>query len=110
MSKKLTTRQAIVKVMTDNGKAMKAPEIIAAGVKLTALSGKTPGQTFYSILYSEAKKQNGIVKRSGRGEFKLGENAAEIVAPKPSAKERATAKAAQKAAQKALDKGEAVAA
>jgi hypothetical protein len=31
------------------------PAIIAAGVPLaTSLKGKTPGQTFYSVLYAEA--------------------------------------------------------
>jgi hypothetical protein len=51
---------------------MRVPAIIAAGVPLaTGLRGKTPGQVFYSTLYSEPKKADGLVVQTGRGEFKL---------------------------------------
>jgi hypothetical protein len=48
------------------------PAIIAAGVPLaTSLKGKTPAQTFYSVLYSESKKADGLVVQTGKGEFRL---------------------------------------
>jgi hypothetical protein len=37
----------------------------------TGLKGKTPGQVFYSTLYSESKKPQGLVVQTDRGEFKL---------------------------------------
>ena len=46
---------------------MRVPAIIAAGVPLaTSLKGKTPGQTFYSVLYSESKKPNGLVVQTAQ--------------------------------------------
>jgi hypothetical protein len=33
--------------------------------------GRDAGQTFYSVLYSEAKKADGLVVQAGRGMFKL---------------------------------------
>jgi hypothetical protein len=54
------------------GKPMRVTEIIEAGVPLaTSLKGRTPGQTFYSVLYSESKKADGLVVQTGRGEFRL---------------------------------------
>jgi hypothetical protein len=51
---------------------MRVPEIIEAGVPLaTSLKGQTPGQTFYSVLYSEAKREDGLVVQTGRGESRL---------------------------------------
>jgi hypothetical protein len=51
---------------------MRVPQIIEAGVPLaTSLKGKTPGQTFYSVLYGESKRPDGLVVQTGRGEFKL---------------------------------------
>jgi hypothetical protein len=35
------------------------------------LKGKTPGQVFYSVLYSESKKPDGLVTQVDRGTFKL---------------------------------------
>jgi len=68
----MTTKQAIQKVLTGKRKPMRVPQIIEAGVPLArSLTGKTPGQTFYSVLYSESKKPNGLVVQTGRGEFKL---------------------------------------
>jgi HB1, ASXL, restriction endonuclease HTH domain len=67
----MTTKQAIESVLTGRRKPMRVPAIIEAGVPLSDLKGKTPGQTFYSILYSESKKADGLVVQAGRGEFKL---------------------------------------
>jgi hypothetical protein len=51
---KLTTKQAITKVLAGKRKRM------------------TVAQTFYSVLYSEAKKPNGLVVKAGNGGlFKL---------------------------------------
>jgi hypothetical protein len=48
------------------------PEIIKEGVPLaTSLKGRTPGQTFYSTLYEESKKADGLVVQVERGTFKL---------------------------------------
>jgi hypothetical protein len=71
---KLTTKQAIEQVLTGRRKPMKVRQIIDASVPLTALAGKTPGQVVYSILYSENKKPDGLVTRTGKGEFKLNPN------------------------------------
>jgi hypothetical protein len=35
------------------------------------LKGATPGQTFYSVIYSESKRPDGLVVQTGRGSFKL---------------------------------------
>ena len=71
MSDKLTTKQAIEKVLAGRQKPMRVPAIIEAAVPLSNLAGKTPGQTVYSVLYSESKKPEGLVVQTGRGEFKL---------------------------------------
>jgi hypothetical protein len=68
----MTKKQAIEAVLTGKRKPMRVPAIIAAGVPLaTSLKGKTPGQVFYSVLYSEAKKPDGLVVQTGKGMFKL---------------------------------------
>jgi hypothetical protein len=68
---KLSTKQAIEKVLTGKRNPMRVPDIIKEGVPLTALKGKTPGQTFYSVLYAEAKKPDGLVTQVAKGTFKL---------------------------------------
>jgi hypothetical protein len=35
------------------------------------LKGKTPGQTFYNVLYADSKKSDGLVTHVDRGTFKL---------------------------------------
>ena len=68
----MSTKQAIEQVLKGRRRAMRVPEIIAAGVPLaTSLKGQTPGQTFYSVLYSESKKSDGLVVQVGKGSFKL---------------------------------------
>lgn len=68
----MTTKQAIEKVLAGRRKPMRVPAIIEAAVPLaTGLKGRTPGQVIYSVLYSEAKKADGLVVQTGRGEFKL---------------------------------------
>jgi hypothetical protein len=68
----MTTKQAIEAVLTGKRKPMRVPAIIAAGAPLaTSLKGKTPGQVFYSVLYAESKKADGLVVQTGKGEFKL---------------------------------------
>jgi hypothetical protein len=63
---KLTGRQAVAKVLAD-GQPRKAGEITAAAVKLTAMAGKTPQATLGALLYTEAKKPDGLVTRTGTG-------------------------------------------
>ena len=68
----MSTKDAIAEVLKGKRKPMRVSDIIEAGVPLaTSLKGKTPGQTFYSVLYSESKKPDGLVTQTGRGEFKL---------------------------------------
>ena len=68
----MSTKQAIEQVLKGRRKPMCVPQIIEAGVPLaTSLKGKTPGQTFYSVLYSESKREDGLVVQTGKGEFKL---------------------------------------
>jgi hypothetical protein len=56
----MTTKQAIEKVLAGKRSGMRVPAIIEAGVPLaTSLKGATPGQTFYSVLYAESKKDDG---------------------------------------------------
>ena len=68
----MTTKQTIEHVLKGKRNGMRVPAIIAAGVPLaTSLKGKTPSQTFYSVLYSESKKPNGLVVQVERGTFRL---------------------------------------
>jgi hypothetical protein len=68
----MNTKQAIEHVLAGKRRGLRVPQIIEAGVPLaTSLKGRTPGQTFYSVLYSEAKRPDGLVVQTGRGEFKL---------------------------------------
>ena len=68
----MTTKQAIEQVLTGKRKPMRVPAIIEAAVPLaTGLKGKTPGQVIYSMLYTEAKRADGLVVQTGKGEFKL---------------------------------------
>jgi hypothetical protein len=67
----MTTKQAIEKVLAGKRKQMRVPAIIEAAVPLSNLAGKTPGQTVYSVLYSESKKDDGLVVQTGKGEFRL---------------------------------------
>ncbi len=76
-AEKLTTKAAIEQVMSGKRKAMTVAEIAEAAIPLTALKGKTPKQTFYSVLYGEAKKADGLVVKAGDGGvFKLNGSAA----------------------------------
>jgi HB1, ASXL, restriction endonuclease HTH domain len=67
----MTTKQAIEQVLKGRRNGMRVPAIIEAAVPLSNLAGKTPGQTIYSVLYSEAKRPDGLVVQVDRGTFKL---------------------------------------
>jgi hypothetical protein len=68
----VNTKQPIEAVLKGKRNGMRVPAIIAAGVPLaTSLKGKTPGQTFYSVLYAESKRPDGIVVQVDRGTCKL---------------------------------------
>ena len=67
----MTTKQAIEQVLAGKRKPMRVPAIIEAAVPLSNLRGKTPGQVIYSVLYTEAKKVDELVVRTGKGKFKL---------------------------------------
>jgi hypothetical protein len=82
-SKKLTTKQAIEQVLTGSKKPMTVGEIAEAALPLTALKGQTPKQVFYSVLYSENKKTDGLVLKAGKGgTFKLNPKRRKADAPK----------------------------
>jgi hypothetical protein len=90
----MTTKQAIEHVLSGSKKPMRVPEIIAAGVPLTNLKGATPGQTFYSILYAENKKPDGLVVQVERGTFKLNPKRRKADAKAPAKAASSKAKAA----------------
>ena len=99
MTSKLTTKQAIEQVLTGKRNPMTVGEIAEAAIPLTALTGKTPKQTFYSVLYGEAKKTDGLVVKAGKGGvFKLNPKRkaatpkAEKAETKAATSKRATAK------------------
>lgn len=71
-AKRVTGRDAIAKVLAD-GQSHPAGEITAAAVKLVrpAMAGKTPQATLSAFLYTQAKKPDGLVVRTGKGEFQL---------------------------------------
>jgi HB1, ASXL, restriction endonuclease HTH domain len=68
----VSTKEAIEHVMKGKRRPMKVADIISAGLPLAkSLKGKTPRQTFYSVIYSEAQKVDGLVVQVDRGTFKL---------------------------------------
>ena len=71
MAEKLTTKAAVERVLAAAARPMKVSEIIELAVPLTGLSGKTPGQTVYSVLYAEARKPGGLFERVSVGTFRL---------------------------------------
>ena len=71
MTTKVSTRQAVEQVLTGRRKPMRVPAIIEAAVPISRPGGKTPGQTIYSLLYAESKRDDGLVVQTGSGEFKL---------------------------------------
>jgi Fe2+ or Zn2+ uptake regulation protein len=80
-AKQMTTREAIVSVLSKSDAPMPTSEVIEKTLKAaTGLKGATPKQTVYSVLYSEARKPTGIVRKTGKGKatkFKLNPKAAE---------------------------------
>jgi hypothetical protein len=68
---KLSTKAAITQVLSGSKKLMTVTQIADAAIPLTALAGKTPKQTVYSILYAENKKPDGLWQRTDRGTFTL---------------------------------------
>jgi hypothetical protein len=68
---KLTAHAAVLKVLGGAPKPLRVPEISDLAVPLTSLSGKTPRQTIYSVLYAELKKDKPLWERVDKGTFKL---------------------------------------
>lgn len=66
--KRVTGRDAIAKVLAD-GQPRPAKEITAAAVKLVrpAMTGKTPEATLGALLYTQAKRADGLVTKTGSG-------------------------------------------
>lgn len=77
----MTTKQAIEQALKGKRAPMRVPAIIEAAVPLSNLKGKTPGQVVYSVLYTEAKRDDGLVIQTGRGEFKLNPKRRKTSAP-----------------------------
>lgn len=70
-SEKLSAKEAAAKVLSGKRNPMSVAEIAEAAMPLTNLGGKTPKQTFYSVLYAENKKSDGLFERVEKGKFKL---------------------------------------
>jgi HB1, ASXL, restriction endonuclease HTH domain len=69
---RVSGRDAVAKVLAD-GQERTAKEITSAAVKLVrpAMTGKTPEATLGALLYTQAKKDDGLVERTGKGTFRL---------------------------------------
>jgi hypothetical protein len=50
---------------------MKVRQIIDEAVPLSRLAGRTPGQVVWSIVSTGAKREDGLVTRTGKVEFRL---------------------------------------
>jgi hypothetical protein len=88
-TQKLSTKQAIEKVLTGKRKRMTVAQIADEAIPLTNLKGATPKQTFYSVLYGENRKKDGLVIKVGPGgTFKL--NPKRKSAAKPAAAKATT--------------------
>jgi HB1, ASXL, restriction endonuclease HTH domain len=71
MQNGLTTKQAIERVLTGRRKPMTVAEIADAATPMSNLNGATPKQVIYSVLYSENKREDGLVVRVDKGTFRL---------------------------------------
>jgi hypothetical protein len=68
----MTGREAIEQVLSGKRNATPATEIAEQAAKIaTGLKGKTPKATLAALLYTEAKKKDGLVVKAGTGKFKL---------------------------------------
>ena len=68
----MTTKQSIERVLSGRRKPMSVGEIFEQAFPLTTgLKGRTPKQTYYSILYGEAKRPDGLVTKVDGEGFKL---------------------------------------
>jgi hypothetical protein len=68
----MTTKQAVESVLTGRRKPMPIRQIIEEVLPLAdGLKGAAPRQTVYSIVYGEAKREDGLVVQVDRGTFKL---------------------------------------
>lgn len=56
-----------MKVLTDSGKPMTVAEITEAALPLTGLKGATPKQVFYSVVYGENRKKDGVREEGRKG-------------------------------------------
>ena len=67
----MTTRESIQHVMRKRRRPMTVAEIFEAAYPLTELRAKHPKGVYYSVLYGEARRPDGVVTRTGKGEFRL---------------------------------------
>ena len=64
----MTLKQAVEAATKSKRRPMTVNEIAEAALPLaTSVKGKTPNQQVYSILYTEATRQDGVVERVGKG-------------------------------------------
>lgn len=66
---KLTGKAAIEKVLENASGPMTVTEIADKAIPMSNLSGATPKQTVYSILYGEVKKGTAKWRKVGKGTF-----------------------------------------
>jgi hypothetical protein len=71
MQNGLTTKQAIEQVMKGKRRPMKVREVIDAAVPVSGLARQDPGPGDLQRAHTEAKRPDGLVVQTGRGEFKL---------------------------------------
>jgi hypothetical protein len=104
--KQRTTREAIVKVLTDNGGEMTTKQVVEKALPLaTGLKSKTREHTVYTTMLAESKKPNGLVVQVKPGLYRLRKpeesaqpetpdaEAVEVTPhPKPSTRKRSTAR------------------
>ena len=68
----MTLKQAVEAAMKGKRRSMTVSEIADAALPhATSVKRATPKQQLFSALYLEAKRQDGLVERVGKGEFKL---------------------------------------
>lgn len=87
----MTGKEAIEQVLTGKRKPMPAKDITAAAQEIAQLGGKTPEATLAAILYTQAKRDDGLVLKTGRGEFKLNPKRRKDAPPLEAEPEPATA-------------------
>jgi hypothetical protein len=73
-------KAAVEAAMKGKRRPMTVSEIAEAAVPLAGVKGKTPKQQVYSLLYTENRKDGGLVTRVDKGTFRLRPRGAKVKA------------------------------